>query len=68
MSSGFDWDTAVPTHPRTTLTDEQWNQFNTDGYFVVENLVDPTTLAEVTAETDIFCEEADSFLEKLPDS
>ena len=49
MSSGFDWDTAVPTHTRTTLTDEQWNQFNSDGYFVVENLVDPTTLAEVTA-------------------
>lgn len=68
MSSGFDWDTAVPTHPRTTLTDEQWNQFNTDGYFVVENLVDPTTLAEVTAETDIFCEQVDSFLEKLPDN
>ncbi|MFM2077033.1 MAG: hypothetical protein RJA49_923 [Actinomycetota bacterium] len=66
-SHGFDWDVAMPTHARRTLTDEQWQHFDTDGFVVIEDLVDVATLSDVLDATDVFCAEADAFLASMPD-
>jgi phytanoyl-CoA hydroxylase len=47
---GFTW--SLPTGRPTTLTAEQKAQFDRDGYVVLPDVVDPATLAAVTADLD----------------
>ncbi|MBM3828576.1 MAG: phytanoyl-CoA dioxygenase family protein [Actinobacteria bacterium] len=69
LSDSFDWNDEVASlPPRDTLvTGTDWERFVSDGFFVAHGLVDPESLAAVISETDRFCEEADKFLEQLPD-
>jgi len=68
LSTGFDWDDAVvPVGRRSLLTDEQWNQFVTDGYVVIDPLLDTSSLDWIRAETDRFCLAADQALGSMPD-
>jgi ectoine hydroxylase-related dioxygenase (phytanoyl-CoA dioxygenase family) len=66
-SQGFDWGAAMPLPAHRALTGEQWHRFDVDGFVVIEDLVDDTTLAEVRDATDVFCAEADAFLASMPD-
>jgi ectoine hydroxylase-related dioxygenase (phytanoyl-CoA dioxygenase family) len=47
---GFDWTT--PTGPYRVLTDAQAEQFDRDGYVVLEGVFDAAAVADVTAELD----------------
>ena len=67
-SKNFDWDQEV--HHMVSaqrVTPEQWSQYNELGFFVVENLLNASQLADMTAETDASYVVADEFLKKLPD-
>ena len=67
-SKNFDWDQEV--HHMVSaqrVTPEQWSQYNELGFFVVENLLNTSQLADMTAETDASYVVADEFLKKLPD-
>ncbi len=66
-SLDFDWEAGVADHPPTFISSEQAAQFNERGFFVIDQVIDPETLAAVRAETDRFCQEADDFLDSLPD-
>ena len=66
-SVGFDWEAAVPSHARATITASQWEQFDRDGFVVLEDLVDADTVEHVRRATDEFCSEADAFLASMPD-
>ncbi|MFZ4719217.1 MAG: phytanoyl-CoA dioxygenase family protein [Ilumatobacteraceae bacterium] len=66
-SVGFDWSAAMPRHQPSRLTASQWEQFDRDGFVVVEDLVDEHTLAAVRACTDRCCAEVDEVLAGLPD-
>ncbi len=66
-SVGFDWATAMPRHEPATLTAAQWEQFDRDGFVVVDDLVDASTLDPVRAQTDRCCAEVDEVLASLPD-
>ena len=52
-SKEFDWDQEVHhmVSPQR-VTSEQWSQYNELGFFVVENLLSASQLADMTAETD----------------
>lgn len=49
------------------MTPKQWAQLGTDGYFVVDTLLDAATVQQVRNETDRFCEMADAMLAGQPD-
>ncbi len=49
------------------LSPEQVDRFHTEGWLVVEDLVDPATVAEVRAELDEIEEGVDAFLKSRPD-
>jgi ectoine hydroxylase-related dioxygenase (phytanoyl-CoA dioxygenase family) len=66
-SVDFDWSTAMPSHTPRTLTATQWEQFDRDGFFVVDDLVDAAMLDAVRAQTDACCAEVDELLASLPD-
>jgi phytanoyl-CoA hydroxylase len=67
LSVNFDWDDAVgPERPRSRVAPEQWEQFRTDGYFVVDEMLDPATVQLMRDETDRFCELADATLAAQP--
>jgi ectoine hydroxylase-related dioxygenase (phytanoyl-CoA dioxygenase family) len=56
----FEW--TDRTGPFRRLEPEQVKQFDTDGYFVIDDLVEPELLASVRREVDQFDREADAFL------
>jgi ectoine hydroxylase-related dioxygenase (phytanoyl-CoA dioxygenase family) len=64
-NDGFQW-TMPPTAPRT-LSAGQAQQFDELGFVVLDELLDRTTLAEVTAEVDAMVAEADAALEAADD-
>lgn len=66
-SVGFDWSTAMPRHEPRRLTHAQWEQFDRDGFVVIDDLIDGDTLAAVRAVTDRCCAEVDDVLASLPD-
>ncbi len=59
-NTDFEW--ADRTGPFRLLEPEQVKQFDTDGYFVIDDLVEPDLLASVRQEVDHFDREADAFL------
>jgi phytanoyl-CoA hydroxylase len=66
-SVGFDWSTAMPRHRPRALSAPQWEQFDRDGFVVVDDLIDAATLDAVRAQTDRCCAEVDEVLAGLPD-
>ena len=68
LSVDFDWDQAVGSdRPRCRVTAEQWAQFCSDGYFVIDELLDASVVERLRDETDRFCEVADAMLADQPD-
>ena len=65
LNTSFSW--RSPVGPFRRLTDDQAAQFDRDGYVVIEDLVDPSTLAEVTRTIDAFEAKVDAFLKQQPD-
>jgi phytanoyl-CoA hydroxylase len=61
----FEWQRAE--QPPRRLTNAQVQQFDNDGWLVVDNLLDPSTLRELTAELDEIEAEADAFIRSQPD-
>ncbi len=61
----FEWQRAV--RPPRRLTDAQVDQFDTAGWLVVDNLIEASTLRELTAELDEIEAEADAFIRSQPD-
>lgn len=49
------------------VSKEQSTKFDQDGYFVIDQLLDPEQVAAITLETDQGYEEAHAFLRDLPD-
>jgi ectoine hydroxylase-related dioxygenase (phytanoyl-CoA dioxygenase family) len=62
-NTGFEW--VDQTRTPTTLSTAEVRQFDEQGYVVVPELVDPATLAAVTAELDRFEAEIDALLDGL---
>jgi ectoine hydroxylase-related dioxygenase (phytanoyl-CoA dioxygenase family) len=59
-SDGFAW--ALPTAPPRTLTPEQKDAFDRDGFVVVRDIVDAATLAALVSELDTLEEKVERFL------
>lgn len=59
-NQGFTWQDHVG--PLTALAEEQVRHYDEQGFVVVPDLIDPTTLAEVVAEVDGFEAEVDAVL------
>ena len=67
-SINFDWDAcAIRPAIGQRITDNDWEQFINDGYFVIENLLTPEEVQRITAETDHGYNEANDFMKLLPD-
>jgi ectoine hydroxylase-related dioxygenase (phytanoyl-CoA dioxygenase family) len=64
-NTAFEW--TDHAGPYGALTAEQVAQFDAEGYVVVPDLVEPGTLAEVTADLDRFEAEVDAFLQTRED-
>ena len=65
LNTSFTWEARQG--PFRRLTDDQVQQFDRDGYFVIADLVDERTLKEVTAEIDGFEAKVDAWLRTQPD-
>ena len=61
-SINFDWD-ACTIRPAISqrITDIQWQQFIADGYFVIDDLLTPEQVRQITVETDRGYDEANEF-------
>ena len=67
-SHGFDWDSScLATANPLRVTNDQWASYCTDGFFVVDELLTPAQVAELTVETDKGYTEANEFMKMLPD-
>ena len=64
-NEGFRWEEH--TGPFTTITNEQAEQFDRDGYFVLEDAFDADLLAEIDAAIAPGDERVRGFLDGLPD-
>jgi ectoine hydroxylase-related dioxygenase (phytanoyl-CoA dioxygenase family) len=64
LNTAFEWVSSQPPYRR--LTPQQAEQFDRDGYVVIDDLIDPATLATVISETDRFEAEVDAFLKTQP--
>ncbi len=66
------WNTSFawrrPTAEPRRLTADQVDSFHDDGWLIVDDLVDPATLADLTADLDAIEEEAAAFVRAQPDS
>ena len=51
----------------TRLSDDQLDQFHNEGWIVVEDLIDPATLAQVRDELDVIEQSYDELLKTVPD-
>jgi len=65
LNTAFEW--VSPRPPFRRLTAEQAEQFDRDGYVVIDGLIDEATLDAVTRETDRFEAKVDAFLKTQPD-
>jgi ectoine hydroxylase-related dioxygenase (phytanoyl-CoA dioxygenase family) len=65
LNTGFTWESPRP--PFRRVTPQQADQFDRDGYVVIEDLVDPDTLERVTAEIDRYEAKVDAYLKTQPD-
>lgn len=65
LNAAFTWS---PTRgPFRRVTDEQARRYDEDGYFLLENALDPQTVQEVLAEIDPAEAETEAMLRRLPD-
>src|SRR3954447_21404554 len=64
LNTAFEW--VSPQPPFRGLTAEQAEQFDRDGYVVVEGLIDEEALGAISRETDRFEADVDSFLKTQP--
>ena len=65
LNTAFTW--ASPRGPFRRLTATQVEQFDRDGYVVIDRLLDDDTLAAVTEEVDRFEAKVEAFLRTQPD-
>ena len=65
LNTSFEWQS--PKGPFRGLTGEQADQFDRDGYVVIDDLIDAETLEAVTTEIDRFEAKVDAFLKTQPD-
>jgi phytanoyl-CoA hydroxylase len=61
LNAGFSWEDR--SGPFTTLTASQVGQFDEQGFVVVPDVLSPSVLADVVAETDRFEARTDAFLQ-----
>ncbi|HEX7034890.1 MAG TPA: phytanoyl-CoA dioxygenase family protein [Pseudomonadales bacterium] len=61
----FRW--RIPPGPYRALSAEQARRFDEQGYVVLEDVFDPQTIAEVTAELDAYERETEEVLRRQPD-
>ena len=61
-SDGFSWD--LPAHPPTTLSLEQKEAFDRDGFVVVPHVVEPSVLGPLVSDLDALEAKVESFLAK----
>ncbi len=61
----FEWQRAK--QPPRRLTDAQTRSFDADGWLIVEDVLDASTLADLTAQLDALEAEADAFVRAQPD-
>lgn len=66
-SLDFVWTDVALSDSRRRLTDSQVEQFNRDGYFIVEGLISPESLTAVLSVADAYCDSIDTLLESVPD-
>ena len=64
LNTGFEWRSPQP--PFRQLTAAQADQFDRDGYVVVDDLIDAATLADVTKEIDRYEAKVDAYLKTQP--
>jgi phytanoyl-CoA hydroxylase len=64
-NSAFEW--VDHSGPYRRLTDDEVGQFDREGYVVVPELLDASSLAELTADLDAMDDEVDAFLQGMPD-
>jgi ectoine hydroxylase-related dioxygenase (phytanoyl-CoA dioxygenase family) len=65
LNTAFEW--VSPQPPYRRLTPHQAEQFDRDGYVVIDDLIDAATLEAVTAEIDRYEAKVDAFLKTQPD-
>jgi phytanoyl-CoA hydroxylase len=62
---GFSW--SLPSDPPTTITSEQKDRFDRDGYLVLPDVVEPAVREAVTADLDELEAKVDRYLAKAKD-
>ena len=65
-NTSFEWRRAEIAPRR--LTTDQIDSFHRDGWLIVDHLIDPATLADLTTDLDIIEEETAAFVRAQPDS
>jgi ectoine hydroxylase-related dioxygenase (phytanoyl-CoA dioxygenase family) len=65
LNTAFEW--APPRGPFRCIGNEQAEAYDGDGYFVLENAIDPPTIAALLAEIDPVEAQVESLLRSLPD-
>jgi ectoine hydroxylase-related dioxygenase (phytanoyl-CoA dioxygenase family) len=65
LNTWFEW--APPRGPFRRISDAQARAYDVDGYFVLEDAVDPATVDSLLAEIDPVEEQVENFLRGLPD-
>ncbi len=65
-NKGFEWQSARTRQPPTYLSIEQVEQFDRDGFCLVENAFSADTIAELTSAIDPFEQQSTDFLRTQP--
>lgn len=66
-SLDFVWTDLALSDSRRRITDAQVEQFNRDGYFIIEGLISEAEISSVLAVADEYCSSIETLLESLPD-
>jgi len=64
----FDWDSSYqrPANP-VRVTSDQWASYCADGFFIIDDLLTPLQVEQITTETDEGYRKANEFMKLLPD-
>ena len=66
-SLDFVWTDLALSDSLRRVTNNQIEQFNRDGYFIIEDLISPESLTAVLSVADEYCDSIDSLLKSVPD-